>query len=125
MEYQKYEKKIVIDLSLELVGWTHELFVNPASLPANMADLKKLRDALESSECFFCRISQTERTKRRLAYEQLVEAGQVKQHKVHGDKGKKHKVSTSKDKDSHQTSKCPHVEVSSSESSLESSDGDD
>lgn len=123
MEYLNYEKKIVIDFGIELVGWTHETFACPSALPNSIEDLKKLREALEDGSCYFRHLPQSERARRHGAYEAQVRAGEIKTRRERSDKGGRHKTQRDVNSDNgRQPNKRPRVEASSPESSPESHD---
>ena len=90
MQYKNYEKDIVLRYGVELVGWTHEQFACPSSLPMSIEPLRALRDALETGECKFRRLTHQEMQERQRAYNAKVATSTVKARKVRSDKGKSH-----------------------------------
>ena len=61
MDFKNYEKAVLIDLGVELVGWTHPTFARPSDLPLEIEPLERLLRALDLGECRFRRITETER----------------------------------------------------------------
>ncbi|RDX41769.1 hypothetical protein OH76DRAFT_1489212 [Lentinus brumalis] len=78
MQYKTYDKDIVIERGVELVGWTHEVFTCPSSLPNALEPLQKLLQAIDDGQCHFKRLSHSE-----------VAAGEVAGRKERVDKGKR------------------------------------
>ncbi|TBU21055.1 hypothetical protein BD311DRAFT_812740 [Dichomitus squalens] len=89
MQYKNYEQSVVIDHSVALKGWTHDVFSNPARLPAAIDPLRTLLNALDNGNCHFVRLTHAERAQHRLEHTQRIEAGTAKARKSRSDKGKK------------------------------------
>lgn len=61
MDFKNYEKAVLIDLGVELVGWTHPTFARPSDLPLEIEPLETLLRALDLGDCHFRRITEAER----------------------------------------------------------------
>lgn len=61
MEYENYEKAVLIDLGITLDGWTHSTFASPLMLPLEIRPLETLLRAVKTGECCFRRITKAER----------------------------------------------------------------
>jgi len=59
MNYCGYDTSVVERYRVKLVGWTYQDFVNPSKI-GTINDIRKLRDALRSGECFWTRLNQDE-----------------------------------------------------------------
>ena len=70
MDYVNYEKAVLIDLGIELVGWTHPTFACPSELPLEVEPLKTLLRALNTGACYFGRITEAKRNLHIFAYMQ-------------------------------------------------------
>ena len=70
MDYENYEKAILIDLGITLVGWTHPTFARPSELPLEVQPLETLLRALNTGACYFRRITEAERNLHIFAYMQ-------------------------------------------------------
>ena len=70
MDYENYEKAILIDLGIALVGWTHPTFARPSELPLEVQPLETLLRALNTGACYFRRITEAERNCHIFAYMQ-------------------------------------------------------
>ncbi|PIL29412.1 hypothetical protein GSI_09464 [Ganoderma sinense ZZ0214-1] len=101
MQYKNFEQTVAIGHGLDLVGWTHDVFANPASLPASIEPLRKLLNALDIGDCHFVQLSHAERERCRLAFQEQVDAGAVKMRKSCSDKGKKRQLYTRRNGDAH------------------------
>ncbi|KAI1785820.1 hypothetical protein LXA43DRAFT_1065555 [Ganoderma leucocontextum] len=60
MEYDDYEKAILVDLGVELVGWTHETWACPSKLPLEVEPLQTLLEAVKIGKCHFRRLAKEE-----------------------------------------------------------------
>ncbi|RDX41193.1 hypothetical protein OH76DRAFT_1489686 [Lentinus brumalis] len=89
MQYKAYEKDIVIENGVELVGWTHDVFACPSSLPPALEPLQKLLQAIDDGQCHFKRLTASEVTARRKEFERKVAEGTVPARKERADKGQK------------------------------------
>ncbi|TFK82408.1 hypothetical protein K466DRAFT_603716 [Polyporus arcularius HHB13444] len=89
MQYKSYEKDIVIDHGVELVGWTHEVFSCPSSLSPALEPLQKLLQVIDDGQCHFKRLRTDEVKARRQEYERKQAEGIVPTRKECADKGKK------------------------------------
>jgi len=59
MSYSGYNASIVERYHVKLIGWTYKDFVNPSKI-GTITDIRNLRDALKSGQCYWTRLSQTE-----------------------------------------------------------------
>ncbi len=89
MQYKTYEKDIVIEQGVELIGWTHDVFACPSSLPNALEPLQKLLHAIDDGACHFKRLSHSEIATRRKDYEAKAANGQLPARKERVDKGVK------------------------------------
>jgi hypothetical protein len=91
MQYEDYQRGIVLKHGVELIGWTADQFVNPSQLSSALGPLRTLRDALISGTCKFQKLSPEERAERQKLYEAKVVSGEIqpKQRKTRKDAGKK------------------------------------
>ncbi|RPD53305.1 hypothetical protein L226DRAFT_576384 [Lentinus tigrinus ALCF2SS1-7] len=90
MHYKSYEKDIVLNYGIELVGWPDSLrFACPSDLPTTLEPLQNLLQAIDNGKCYFCRLSKSERAQRRGAHQQKVAEGSVLTRQPRSDNGKK------------------------------------
>lgn len=75
MDYENYDKAIVIDLGVELVGWSHPTFAHPSTLPAEIKPLETLLRDLMYGTCYFQPLTDSERADRLRDY--MERMGQV------------------------------------------------
>ncbi|KAI1788545.1 hypothetical protein LXA43DRAFT_1097239 [Ganoderma leucocontextum] len=75
VDYENYEKAVLIDLGVELVGWTHETFARPSTLPLDIMPLEKLLRAVNTGACFFRRRTKAECADHLRDYMQRMGAG--------------------------------------------------
>ncbi|KAI1781973.1 hypothetical protein LXA43DRAFT_1105020 [Ganoderma leucocontextum] len=125
--YKNFLKKVVIEQSIDIEGWTLDVFCCPSNLPGAIDDLRKLRDALETGDCHFKRLTYAERVSRRREYDQMLDEGSIKTRKPRSDAGKKRgtykqRSSNSKENDA-PSRKRRRTESSESESGSESDSG--
>ena len=73
MDWENYEKAVLIDRGIELVGWTHPTFTCPSALPLEIRPLEELLQALNLGKCYFSRITQAERIRLLRRYLQRME----------------------------------------------------
>ncbi|RPD52386.1 hypothetical protein L226DRAFT_576897 [Lentinus tigrinus ALCF2SS1-7] len=89
MQYKSYEKDIVLHYGIELVGWTAGLpFACPSSLPVTLEPLQNLLQAIDNGQCYFRRLSASEKSERRKQYDKSVADGTVATRQPRKDKGK-------------------------------------
>ncbi|TFK80111.1 hypothetical protein K466DRAFT_605606 [Polyporus arcularius HHB13444] len=89
MQYKSYDKDIVLGYGVELVGWTHDVFACPSSLPSPIEPLQTLLQALDDGKCYFRRLDSAERAARQRAYNAKVASGAAPARAERSDKGKK------------------------------------
>ncbi|RDX44106.1 hypothetical protein OH76DRAFT_1487325 [Lentinus brumalis] len=89
MQYKSYDKEIVCHYGIELVGWTHDVFACPSSLPTTLEPLKILLDAIDNGACHFRRLDTKDLAERRRVLEAKVAEGAVPARKERHDKGKR------------------------------------
>ena len=89
MQYKNFERDIVVEYGVDLVGWTHPSFKCPAKLSTSLPPLQTLLDALESGACRFVRLSKPERTRRRAEYQRKVASGDIITRKPRSDIGRR------------------------------------
>ncbi len=92
MQYKSYEKDIVLHYAVELIGWSEGLpFACPSSLPTTLEPLQQLLQAIDDGHCHFRRLSKSELTARREAFNKKVAEGNVPARATRKDKGTKRK----------------------------------
>ena len=93
MQYVNYEKGIVQQYGVELIGWTHDKFTNPSKLSTAVEPLCKLLNAIKGGDCKLIKLTVKEHKKRLETYRAKVHSGEVKvrSKKTHSDAGKKRK----------------------------------
>ena len=91
MQYVNYERAIVLQLGIELCGWTHPVWANPSELSTSLPPLQMLLDAIKSGNCKFVELTREELKAREKEYQRKVQAGeiQVGTRKKRKDAGKK------------------------------------
>ena len=75
MDYENYEKAIVIDLRVVLDGWTHHTFARPTTLPIEIQPLETLLHAVVWGQCYFRPITEEEHARYVRNYTERTEAG--------------------------------------------------
>jgi hypothetical protein len=108
MQYANYEEGIVQRYGIELRGWTYERIVNPSDLSTAVGPLGKLRNAINSGNCKFVKLTAEERRERLEAYKAKIATGEMKarERKQRSDAGSKKRkskamVDDSESEDSH------------------------
>ena len=124
MNYDNYEVSIVETYSVKLVGWPPSVVFTCPSKIGTVGDMRKLRDALRAGQCFWKRLSSSERTSfgagldvRRSAGEQV-----KKPRKKRSDAGKSRKrkaPSDATDKENPRKRKGNNSEASGAPRSIE------
>ncbi len=103
MNYQNYEKSIVIRYSVKLIGWPEQILFGTPSNIHTVPQLRLLQHALQTTACQWTRLHETE-------MEELTESilshegnGKIvgKKRKERSDKGGSHKLKKRKNKDDH------------------------
>lgn len=77
MQWVNYDRDIVQKFSIKLVGWTHSKFASPSTLGSNLGKLIELRDAIDSGNCQFVRITEQEKKKHKVDWAKKVADGEV------------------------------------------------
>lgn len=98
MNYINYEKAIVVQYRVELVGSTHNVMENPGNIKTGAA-LNALLSALTQGVCYWKTLTAAEWAARKLAHELLEKAGVVVKRKQRSDAGKSknpHRTATGK-----------------------------
>ncbi|KAJ7727403.1 hypothetical protein B0H16DRAFT_1234409, partial [Mycena metata] len=88
MNYAQYWKKIVLAHHVILKGWPlTEGVVNPTNIH-DVDSMRTLRDHLKSGECYWHKLSSSERETAKEQYDQMVEDGEIEvvERKVRSDK---------------------------------------
>ena len=62
MNYENYDVSIVETYGVKLVGWPPSVAFTCPSKIGTVGDMRKLRDALRSGQCFWKRLNSSERT---------------------------------------------------------------
>ncbi|EPS96917.1 hypothetical protein FOMPIDRAFT_1129521, partial [Fomitopsis schrenkii] len=102
MSYKNFERDIVVEYGIDIVGWTHPTWKDPSKLSTSLPALQTLLDALNSGACRFVRLSKPEHAKRKAAHEAKVKSGEIVPRKIGSDAGRKHqkRKKTSRDAES-------------------------
>ena len=128
MQYANYEEGIVQRYGIELRGWTYDRIMNPSDLSTAVGPLSKLRNAINSGDCKFVKLTAEERRERLEAYEAKIAAGEVKarERKRRSDAGSKKRKSKAvvDDSDSEDGRDPKRPRRATSEDSASDSDSD-
>ena len=87
MNYVNFEREFVVKLGIDVIGWTHEKFINPSEMSTSLPPLQKLSTALKDGSCHFVRLSEAAHRAREAAYNKQVADGAVTVRKEREDKG--------------------------------------
>ncbi|EPS95022.1 hypothetical protein FOMPIDRAFT_37516, partial [Fomitopsis schrenkii] len=102
MSYKNFERDIVVEYGINIVGWSHPTWKDPSKLSTSLPALQTLLDALNSGACHFVRLSKPEHAKRKAAHEAKVKSGEIVPRKIRSDAGRKRqkRKKTSRDAES-------------------------
>ncbi|KAF8344691.1 hypothetical protein F5887DRAFT_850888, partial [Amanita rubescens] len=101
MNYQNYDKSIVLKYKVKLDGWPVNIkFANPSDI-STVDEIRSLRQALQTGNCHWVRLSEAQYTEHVNNVTQREDSGQAVGHKrkERSDKGKRHRVRAGDDDD--------------------------
>lgn len=85
INYSNFEHEFVVKHVIDVIGWTHERFINPSDMSTSLPPLQKLVAALKDGMCKFIRLS--EHRTHQDAFNKRVAEGLVVSRKECEDKG--------------------------------------
>ncbi|KAH9923874.1 uncharacterized protein B0H18DRAFT_1120218 [Fomitopsis serialis] len=53
MNYLNFERDFIVKQGIDVLGWTHDKFINPSDMSTSLPPLRKLVDALKNGSCKF------------------------------------------------------------------------